>query len=487
MTAPDEPGTVDVGAMQKRARLGVILLAARTAIVQVGVLVGGVVMARLLEPEDFGVYVICVFALKFFGFFGDGGLGGALIQKKEEPTQTELSTVFWASTAIALAVVAGAWIFAAYMPVVWPGIPASGPRLLRILAFEFLLVSLRAVPTLLLERQLGYTKLSIVETIRDLSYYFAALPLAYYGGLGVYAIGLGILVEGTVGVVGAFAARPWLPSLAFDRAALRPLLAFGLAYQGSRVITLANDAVMPLYAGARLGAASAGLLNWARETASFPLKLVDILSRVTFPMYAQLQDRPAVLAETLGRATYLCGLLTGALVGMFYGMGEPFVRIVWTEKWLAARLEWRVYLAATCFAFLAPLVSSACDALGKPRIFVRLAAAWTALNWIAVVIGTRWGRTGFAIAHSVHMVVGFVAVVVVLSQVIPGARLARRLAPCAVGGVAAYVAARACASHVAGPLTLVGSVLVVLLACGLSVLLVDRRGLRDAIALVPKQ
>src|SRR4051812_24775958 len=102
MIGPEDASSAE--ALRRRARFGIVLLAGRTAVVQVGVLVGQVVMARLLDPADFGLYAICAFALSFFAFFGDGGLGGALIQKQEAPTAAELSTAFWASIAIALSV-----------------------------------------------------------------------------------------------------------------------------------------------------------------------------------------------------------------------------------------------------------------------------------------------------------------------------------------------------------------------------------------------
>lgn len=463
-----------------RARLGVALLAARTAIVQVGVLVGQIVMARLLEPADFGLYGACVVAMQFFAFFGDGGLAAALIQKREAPTDRELSSAFWLMVGVALVVVALAWALAPWLSVVWPDAPPRGATLLRIVAFEFLLVSLRAIPTLLLERDVSYARLAVVETVRDLSYYFVALPLAAFTTLGVLSIGVGILAEGTLGVLLAFWARPFRPRWVFDRAALGPLLRYGLQFQGSRFINLVNEGVLPILGG-RLGLASVGLLRWARETSSFPMKLVEILARVTFPVYGRVRNEPEKMAETLSRATFLCALLGAALSGMFLGMGRPFVRVVWSEKWLAAEPAFHVYLAAAVLPILGPLVSSACDALGKPKVFVRVALSLLALNWTLLLIVRPANIRDFALAHVAHAVVGFVVAALIARALVPGVALARSLATPILGGGVAFAAGTQLAPHVHGPLTLVPAVLICLVSATLPALLLDRARVRTAL------
>ncbi len=463
-----------------RARLGVALLAARTAIVQVGVLVGQIVMARLLEPADFGLYGACVVAMQFFAFFGDGGLAAALIQKADAPTDRELSSAFWLMVGVALGVVALAWALAPWLHLVWPDAPRTGPTLLRIVAFEFLLVSLRAVPTLLLERDVSYAKLAVVETVRDLSYYFVALPLAAFTSLGVLSIGVGILAEGTLGVLLAFAARPFVPRLVFDKEALGPLLRYGLQFQGSRFISLVNEGVVPILGG-RLGLASVGLLRWARETSSFPMKLVEILARVTFPVYGRVRNEPAKMAETLSRAVFLCALLAAGLSGMFLGMGRPFVKIVWSDKWLAAEPAFHVYLAAATLPILSPLVSSACDALGKPRVFVRVAGALLALNWTLLLVVRPEGLREFALTHVAHAAVGFVIAALIARALVPGVALVRSLATPLVGGGAAFLLGTLLEPHVTGPMTLVPAVLSCLAAALVPSLVLERARLRSAL------
>src|SRR6185436_5525354 len=111
----------------------------------------------------------------------------------------------------------------------------------------------------------------------------------------------GVLAQGAAGVVLAYAFHPFRPELALDRDLLRPILKFGVPFQLNRAVGFVNAAVTPIYAGSKLGSRPLGLLTWAQNTAYFPLKLVEIVGRIAFPLYSRLQHDKALLGESFGR------------------------------------------------------------------------------------------------------------------------------------------------------------------------------------------
>ena len=87
-------GPLSAVALRQRATFGVIALVVRMIVLQLTILGGDVYLRRLLQPADFGAFAIAQFALSFFTYFGDAGLGGALIQQKDEPTDIALSSIW---------------------------------------------------------------------------------------------------------------------------------------------------------------------------------------------------------------------------------------------------------------------------------------------------------------------------------------------------------------------------------------------------------
>jgi PST family polysaccharide transporter len=426
----------EVASIRRRARLGAYILGARTVLLQLVVFGGAVMLARLLTPAEFGAFAIVQFALSFFTFFGDCGVGGALVRQKHAPTDRELASVFYFQLAVGAGLFAVIFGAASLLGRLWPTLPEAAPWVMRALAVDVLLVALRIVPAILMERDLAFGRIAALEVVLQISFYATAVPLAWLG-LGLWALTLGVVSQGVLGVLGAHLLRPYRPKRMFDWPTLRPIVRFGVVYQLKNAISFFNGAVTPLYAGTMLGAHSVGLVNWARETAWFPLRLVEILARVNYPVYARLQDDRAVFTSTLERSIHVCAVFTLFCVGFFCGLGPSVVSVLYTDKWAEALPFLYVLAGSIVVGFLSPILGAALDASGRPGIIARLALGWTALNWAVVVVTTPlWGTMGFVAGFVVHVVVGNVAVVVAMRRLFPEVRVVRPIAAAALPALA---------------------------------------------------
>ena len=479
---------LDEKVLKSRARWGIIWMLLRTVVLQLIVLGGSnLVLMRILDKVHFGLFNMAQFAIAFFHFFGDAGLGAALIQKKSEPTQRELSSVFVVQLGIGLTVVALIWIGAPAYRWIWQDLPEGSEWFFRALSLGLLLTMLRVIPQLLMDRQLLFGKLSILDVVGTLSFYGGAVVAALLG-LKVWALILGTLLQGLLTTALAWWFRPWKPSLAFDWQAVKPLLRFGVQFQAKTVVAFVNGAITPLYAGKMLGAGALGMIGWAQTTAYFPLKLVDIMGRVTFPLYSRLRDQPKVFAETLGRSIHICVFGTLFFVAFFLSMGEPLIVVVIHEKWLPALPLLHIFAGAISVGFLSPVAASALDAVGRPGTIAKLSVVWTLLNWLVVTLVTpHWRLLGFVAGYSVHIVVGNVALMIILIQVIPGIRLWRRVWAPLLAATAVFFLGRFLAPAIDNLWAFVGSTALCFVTYLALVTLLDFRGVRDCISLIPSK
>lgn len=481
----DAVQTTDTETLKRRARLGFVMLVARGATIQLAHLGGTVVLARLLRPEDFGIFAIVQFVVAFFAFFGEAGLGAALIQQRTFPSRRQLSTVFNLQFLLSLAVIALVFVSADALRVVWHDMPAAAAWLLRAMSVSLLLLGMRVIPSILMERELRFGRLSVIEVVQTLTYYAVGIWMAA-AGMGVWSLVAAVLAHGITGVAGCFLARPWRPQLVLDLREIRPVVRFGIAYQVKNLAGLVNAAVVPAYAGATLGTRSLGFIEWAQGTAFFPLKLVEVMSRVTFPLFSRIHEEKELFAATLERAVLLCSIGTFFMCGLFFGIGPSIVHVIFSDQWMPALTLLYVYAGAISIGFLSPLIASTLDAMGRPRLFAYIAIGWTILNWIASPIGARWGEVGFALGYSVHIVIGNAVIIVVLRRLIPGARLWSRLWAVGAAAAAITLVGRMYLAADTGP-SLTVSVVAMLALFGAVLTLLDRRALKDAFAVVPHQ
>jgi PST family polysaccharide transporter len=393
--------------------------------------------------------------------------------------------VFFTQLLIASTVIVLVAVTSSFMRQVWPDLPETGPWLLRALSIEFLLTTLRTIPNILMERELHFGKLAIIDMCGSVTFHATAITLAATGR-GVWSFVIAVLTQGVVATTLAYSFRPFRPSRVFDRELLRPILRFGVPFQLNRVVGFVNAALTPLYAGAKLGASPLGYINWSQSTAYFPLRLVEIFGRIAFPLYSRLQDDKPVLGETFGRTVHLCAAFTAFFVALFFGLGSQLIAVIYGGKWLPALSLLHVYAAAISVGFLAPLVGAVLDSTGRPQVLFRLAICWTALNWAVVPITTpMWGMLGFSVGYCVHVVVGNLVLIVVADRLVPHARIVRRLLVPAVAGGVTFVVARLCADWVASLVTLLPALLLLAATHVLTLLLFGKRSLKEAFSLIP--
>ncbi len=484
----DALGAEQAALYKRRAMLGAIAMIARTIVLQVVIFACNIVLARKLDPRDFGVFGVLQFALAFFAFFGDAGLGAALVQKKQPPKEREVASVFGFQMGVSLVIVGALVLGARGMGLLWRDLPSGYAWLVRVMSLNLLLVSARVVPSILMERELKFGRLAVLEVVRQTGFYAATVVLALMGH-GVWSLVMGVLAEGIIGVVLAYALHPWRPRVSFDWPLLRPIVRYGVSYQVKGLIGFVNGATMPIYAGAALGTKAFGLISWAQTTAYFPIKLVEIMARVTFPLLSRFQTDEELFAQSLTRSVQVCVMGTLFFVGLFLGLGPNVTVIVFTAKWLPAVPVLYVFSAAISIGFLSPLIAAALDAMNKPGVFWRIALSWTIFNWIMVAIATpRWGMLGFAVGYSVHVVIGNVVIIFVTKKLIPKAKLWPRVRGAIVGGVAVGLASHfALKPWVVTWPRLVAGMGGLLALFAAVVLVIDRQMLKDTLALIPKR
>ena len=418
-SAPPEEPAVDVVGLQRRARRGIAALVVRTVIMQLIVFGGDVYLRRRLEPADFGLYAIVQFALGIFLQFGDVGFASALIRQQAQPSRRELSSAWSVQMLVALSITLVLWLGAPLMLDFYPDMSPDGVWVLRALSVDLLLSSGRLLPSLMMERELEYGKLSALDVIMSLSYYVTAVVLAR-SGHGVMSLAYAVLARGVCGIVAAHVLRPFRPSLVLDVALIRPIMHFGLRFQLKSIVGFLCTALAPVYGGRVLGQAQLGFLNMGQQTAYFPLRLVDVMARVSFPLFSRLQGNPKAFAKTLERGVMVSAMGVLFYVGLAIGLGPNLIRVVFGPKWLPALPLFYVYASAIAIGFVHPVVAPAIDALGKPGLNLKLMISWTIAMAVLIAIATpRWGTLGFAIAFCIPVVLGNAVVLVIMKRLVP--------------------------------------------------------------------
>lgn len=405
---------------QKKTIQALFSLFFKGALVHVATLFGNVYLYRHLEAKDFGVVALVKMVLVWIGFFADFGFSGYLIQKKDGPTQIELSSMNMFQFGLAAVVVS----------VLWTVIPAfsffSQTEILifRLMMLDLMLTLLKAIPTILMERNMLFGRISFLESISNYIF-FGTTCLCVYLGYGVLSFGFGALVQGASTCLLAYILFPWKPSLQFNGGFVREALRYGLPYQAKNLSWLCQMSIYPFWAAPSLGKKQLGYLQWSMDTAFFPNNILNTLARVGFSLYSRLQGT-AEMELAYKKMVKVSVIFCYGFLALTAGLAPTIVPLFFSKTWVPAIPILYVYLGSLTLGFYTPIFSSLMDALGKPAVVAKIMFASTCLTWaLGVLGGIYYGSIGLALAASCVLVLISVAAWIVTCRLFPNMKLVR--------------------------------------------------------------
>jgi O-antigen/teichoic acid export membrane protein len=355
----------------------------------------GILLARLLMPQDYGLFAMALSVIVVLELLQNLGLGVAIIQR-QDLTPRHLNAVFWImlGLSIVIALVAsGAAGVAARL--------YDEPRLIwvvRLLALSFVLDAVGLVPYNLLTKEIEFRGRSLAEAVAVVISALTALALAYQG-FAFWALVVAHLVRSLVRNVGMLVASGWRPGFDVALAGMGSVVGFGLRVAGAQVIYTLSGTAQTAILGRFLGAVDLGYYSMASSLGKRnPLHKVStsVISQLSLPVFSKIQkDDVQLRRHFLKVSKYLAALALPLQLGMAL-VALDLVLLLLTDKWLPIVTFVQVFAVGGILDIM-PLPSTPLlTARGKSKMVVRVATV-SAITMTAVyLVGVRWGLVGVA-------------------------------------------------------------------------------------------
>jgi PST family polysaccharide transporter len=309
---------------------------------------GGIVLARVLSPVEFGTYAIATFVVNLFMIFGDLGLGPAFIQSTAAPSQKDLQTSFTIQVCLVTGVVVLTWVVSPWISRFYPALGPVGVPLARVLSLLLYIPCFRSISVVQLERVLNFRPIALSEGVGLALYQMVAVVCAV-SGLGVWSFVLATAAAGLFACAYTYYAAPWPIRLRFDSAGMHRVLRQGISFQSASIANVISEWATPAIVGTLVGPAAVGYIGMALANARRPLLLAESVMRVSFPHFSRLQEDVVKLQDTIN--DYLMLFLWGMVLwaGFLWSSAAPLLTVVYSPKWLPA------LPALVLFAMASPL------------------------------------------------------------------------------------------------------------------------------------
>lgn len=348
----------------------------------------GIVLARLLFPEQFGLIGMLTIFMAVAQSLLDSGFGAALIQKREA-TQTDNCSIFYFNIVVGvlaagLLCMAAPWIAAFYnQPILTP--------LTRALSLTIVINSFGLIQNTILTKRIDFKTLTKVSLFASILSGIIGVTLAATG-FGVWSLVIQQISRTFFWTLLVWLMNTWRPALIFSIKSLREMFGFGSRILVSGLINRTFENIYLLVIGKLFSATDLGFFTRAKVMEELPSQTLSwMMGRVTFPVFSTIQDDPARLKRGMKKALTTLVLVNFPMMIGLAAIAHPLVLVLLTEKWA----ECIPYLQLLCFVgLLFPVLlinSNLLFALGRSKLYLRVEIIKKVLIVINIAITWRWG------------------------------------------------------------------------------------------------
>jgi len=354
------------------------------------------VMARLLNPTDFGLVAMAGVVLSFGSYFAQMGMGSAIIQKKDV-TREQTTAAFTSSVVLGVLFFVLTFLVAPSLKYVFDNqgvIP-----LIRVMGLSFLFNGFSLTSLALIRKRLQFKTLAIAEII---SYFFGYIIIGIASaliGFGVWSLVFASLTQSVVIATIAFVITKHELALSFSWAHYEPLISFGSRVTAISFLEFIGSSLDTILIGRYFGSSTLGIYNNAQSLVKVPLQYFTYsFSRVLFPSFTQIQNDDERIRTNLFLILQTVSIVIFPLAILAVVVSREIVGILLGPKWLEAAVLLKYLAFAAAVNLLTHFIAVVFEARGLLKQKFIIQGCFISILAVSFYFALQIGVTAFAIA-----------------------------------------------------------------------------------------
>lgn len=342
-----------------------------------------IILARLLDPDVYGMIALVTVFTTIMQVFVDSGMGNALIQKKDAD-DVDFSSVFYFNIVMCTALYLIMFIIAPYIADFYK-MPELTP-VVRCLSLMLIISGIKNVQQAYVSRNMLFKRFFFATLAGTIGAAVVGIIMAYLG-FGVWALVAQMLFNSCIDTLILWVTVKWRPKRMFSFERLKQLFSFGWKLLASSLIdTIYND-LRQLIIGKFYSSGDLAQYNRGKQ---FPQVIVSNINSsidsVLLPTMSKQQDNSENVKKMTRRAIKTSTYIMMPLMVGLAVCAEPLVRLILTNKWLPSIPFMRIFCFTYAFYPIHTANLNAIKAMGRSDLFLILEIIKKAVGLIAVLI-----------------------------------------------------------------------------------------------------
>jgi O-antigen/teichoic acid export membrane protein len=348
----------------------------------------GIVLAKLLGPEEFGLVGMISIFIAIGQTIVDSGMSASLIRSKDID-EKDLATVFYLNLLISVLLFL---IFFAIAPLIADFfMQETLVWLVRVYCITFLITATYSVQLALLNREMRFRKITLLNIPGTIAGVVVGIVMAYHN-YGVWSIiGMHLIMQTLLSIL-LWSTSSWKPSFLFSQEHMKTHLNFGYKLSISGIIDVAFKNSYNVIIGKLYPLDILGKYERARKFAEYPGGLLTgIILKVTYPLLSKIQDEPQKIKKVYQDILESTFFLSSFLFISIAVIAKPLFLFVLGEEWIEAATFFQIF----CFAFMLYPIQvfnlNLLKVFGRSDLFLKLEIIKKCVMVITIITAVQFG------------------------------------------------------------------------------------------------
>jgi len=363
-----------------------------------------VVFARLLSPDDFGLFALLMVFVSFLVMFTDMGTASALVHIKE-PSHKLLSSVFFFNLFIGVSFAILLTLSSEYISLFFNS-PKLEP-LLQLASINFIIMSLGVVQKVRYEKELDFKYVTIIESISIFIGISGGITLAFLG-VGVYSLVFQLLITSTLTVTLLWRVSKWRPLLYFSINDIKSIWRYTANLSIFNLVNYFARNSDNFLIGKFLNSSSLGVYSLAYNIMLYPLQNISrVLLRILFPAFSKIQDNNQKFRDAYLKTIFFISLVSFPIMSGLIATADIFVEVLFGDKWANLAPILMILAPVGVIQSIGTTNGSIYMAKGSTDLLLRV-GVWSTIVTVAFFIGgIFYGVEGVALSYLLSNIILF--------------------------------------------------------------------------------
>lgn len=294
-----------------------------------------ILLARILEPNDYGILAMVMVVINILSIVNETGLGASLLQKLDRDILDE-SSVFYLNIFIGLLLYIFIFFISDNIEIFFSSSNLSD--FIRVASLNIIINSLIIVPRVKLWINIDFKTQTKITLPAILISGITAITLAYIG-YGIWALIIQLLLANIISLTLTWTYVRWKPILTFSIERIKPLFIFAYRLILARLINTIFNQSYSIIIGKYFSSPDLGFYNRAESIKTISSNTITgFIQRVSTPILCELQENHKEMRKTLLKFIVCTAHIVFPLMFLIFILSDSLIIILLTEKWLKSSI-----------------------------------------------------------------------------------------------------------------------------------------------------